>query len=263
MNNKNDINFYKLLERSGIHRNKNIIQIMKTNLTFSEIQIFVNKNWGFKASLLHLAVRQDDIDLVRLCICYGADVNMVDKDGNTALFYSKSLDVTKCLVENGTDINILNLRGKTAVVYLYRRNNESCKYLIPLTDLDLTGIYCNTWESYTLLGAMIEHEESDPSLIQMVIDRTKNLNKLHMNGDSYLIRAARTPKIKTLTLSLVKAGCDLYIRNSEGKNFYDLAYKYVQTEIGKNYPEFMHCRDMTDQQRERYLKLNRLKSLDD
>jgi hypothetical protein len=105
---------------------------------------------------------------------------------------------------------------------------------------------------------MILSEESDPSLIQMVIDRTKNLNKLYMNGDSYLIRAAQTPKIKTLTLSLVKAGCDLYIRNSEGKNFYDLAYGYVKKEIEKKYPEFMHCRKMTDQQRQRYLKLNRL-----
>jgi len=235
---------------------------MKTNFTFSEIQNLVNDDWGYKASLLHLAVKQNDINRVRKCIEYGVYVNKVDGDGNTALHFSKSLEVTKFLVENGADVNILNLNGETAVVYLYRRNNESCKYLIPFTDLDLTGFDKFNRESYTLLGEMILSAECDPSLIQMVIDKTKNLNKLYMNGDSYLIRAAKTTKIKAFTLSLVKAGCDLYIRNSEGKNFYDLAYGYVKKEIEKNYLEFMHCKDMTDHQRLRYLKLKHLKSID-
>jgi ankyrin repeat protein len=102
--------------------------------------------------------------------------------------------------------------------------------------------------SSTLLGWMILYEERDLSLIKLVISKTKDLNKLDKSGDSYLMRAAMTRKFKDVVISLIEAGCDMYIKDREGKNFYDLAYDYVKKEIKKNYPEFIHCKDMTDQQ---------------
>ena len=199
---------------------------------------------------------------IRACIHNGDDVNEVDDDGDSALFYWPTLEAAKFLIDNGADVNIQNKRGYTAVVYLYKFDREAMKYLIPITDLDLMG---NHITSNTLLGWMIVFEERDLSLIKLVISKTKDLNKLDWNGDSYLIVAAMTPKSKDVILLLIEAGCDMYIKDRDGKDFYDLSYKYVKKEIKKKYPEFMYCKDLTAQQRlqrQRELKLKHINSLE-
>jgi len=229
-------------------------------LNCMEIKDFVNTDWPHKQSLLHLAVSQNNIMVIRQCLFYGIDVNRVDFIGNTALYYCQSLEVAKFLVDHGADVNLLNHYGKTAVVDLYGTSNqEIIRYLIPITDLDLTGINSR---SYKLLDRMIYHGEEDLSLLKMVINGTKNLNRIDDRGDSYLTRAAQMKKNKDVIMLLVESGVDLYIRNHYGKNFYDLSYKYVKTKIEKKYPEFMKLKDMTENQRQRYLKLKHLESLD-
>jgi len=228
---------------------------MNHNFSFSETQNFVNGDWGNERSLLHIAVSENNMVLAEGCFHRGVDVNKVDSYGNTALFYCRSVEVTKFLVDNGADVNILNFDGQTAVIYLYEHYNESFIYLMTIADLDLAD---NSKASSTLLGAMIQRGESELSIVQMVINGTKNLNKLDKYGNSYLIQAARHRKYKEVIMSLVKAGCDMYIKNSNGNNFYDLAYGYVKKEIEKNYPEFMNYKDKPEQQIRRYLKLKRL-----
>jgi len=229
-------------------------------LNCMEIKAFVNTDWCYKQSLLHLAVLQDNMILIKQCFFYGIDVNKVDFYGNTALYYCRSLEVVKFLVGHGADVDVLNSDGQTAVVYLYeRRNHDIIKYLIPITDLDLTGIKSR---SYTLLDRMIYHGEEDLSLLKIVINGTKNLNRIDDRGDSCLTRAAQMKKNKDVIMLLVESGVDLYIRNSDGKNFYDLSNKQVQKIIEKKYPEFMRLKDMTEPQRQEYHKQKHLNSLD-
>ena len=46
---------------------------------------------------------------------YSADVNILDEDGETALFATENTEVAKCLVEElGADVNVRNSEGKTA-----------------------------------------------------------------------------------------------------------------------------------------------------
>jgi len=246
---------------------QNLSNEKEEELNCMEINYFVNAHWHRKHLLLHLAVSQNNMILIKQCFFDGIDVNMVDKDGNTALYYSQSLEVAKFLVDHGADVNLLNNNGQTAVVdlyhnyiYIYNKNNHDViKYLIPITDLDLTGIKTR---SSTLLEKMIITEERDLSLLKMVINGTKKLNRILKHGNSYTIRAAMTKRNKDIIMLLVEAGVDPYIRNNDGKNFYDLSYKYVKTKIEKKYPEFMKLKDMTENQRQRYLKLKHLESLD-
>jgi ankyrin repeat protein len=229
----------------------------ENKVTDTEIKQFVNADWGDGRSLLHHAVEQDDFKLVKQCIEFKADVNKLDNYGQTALFNCSSLEIAKYLVEYGVNVNILNHMGVTAVVKLYNSNKDLIKYLAGITDLDLVGKV----NSSTLLEKMISYREIDKSLFEIVIPSTKNKNRIDKYSRSYLMNAAQNRNYFVIIMLLVKSGIDLYLRDQDGKNFYDLSFKYVQKVIEINYPEFMRRKGMTDQQRQRFDKLIRLNSI--
>lgn len=218
---------------------------------------FVNSNWRYGESLLHLAVQQNNVELVKQCIQLNVDVNKVDEQGRTALFYCRSLEIANILVNNGVDVNILDSIDNTAVVSLYRNADiDIIKYLAKITDLDLEG---KKNDSSTLLQKMIDNQELDISLFEIVIPRTKCLNRIAgYFSDSYLTLAAQNRKYLDIIIILVEAGVDLYTRNRQGKNFYDLSFKYVKKEIEKKYPEFMRYKDMPEIPRQRLFKIKQL-----
>ena len=108
---------------------------------------------------------------------------------------------------------------------------------------------------------MITKQEENLSLYKIVIPRTKNINRIDDDSRSYLMNAVQHKKNLKVIKMLIESGIDLYIRDEDEKNFYDLAFKYVKKEIRKNYPEFMKRKDMTDQQRHRFDKLKNLNSI--
>jgi ankyrin repeat protein len=235
----------------------------ENELTFAEIEQFVNADWGYGRSLLHIAVSENNMKHVAQCFNFGIDVNKVDNGGKTALFLCKSTEIAKFLVDNGADVNIINKSGMMAVheLYTYKSNADLIKidlikYLAGITNFDLEIKY-----SLTLLGEMISREEKDLSLYKIVIPRTKNINRIDGHSRSYLMNAVLNKKYLDVIKMLIKAGIDLYIKDQDGKNFYDKTFKYVQKEIEKNYPEFMKRKDMSEQQRQRLDKLKHLNTI--
>ena len=63
---------------------------------------------------LHWAAEKGHVDVVKVLIRNGADMNAVtDYDMNTALHYAvtnKYVDVVKVLIQNGIDVNAVNKR---------------------------------------------------------------------------------------------------------------------------------------------------------
>jgi hypothetical protein len=67
-------------------------------------------------SLVHAAASYNQLSVLRELIQkYSVDVNILDEDGETALFATENTEVAKCLVEElGADVNIKNAEGFTA-----------------------------------------------------------------------------------------------------------------------------------------------------
>ncbi|OSS49786.1 hypothetical protein B5807_06237 [Epicoccum nigrum] len=67
-------------------------------------------------SLVHAAASYNQLTVLReLVQKYSADINILDEDGETALFATENTEVAKCLVEElGADVNVRNSEGKTA-----------------------------------------------------------------------------------------------------------------------------------------------------
>ena len=63
------------------------------------------------------AVYERHKDVVKLLLDNGADVNILDDIGSTAIFHSYDVDITKMLIEHGADINAKDKFGRTALYY--------------------------------------------------------------------------------------------------------------------------------------------------
>ncbi|KAH7388776.1 hypothetical protein BKA66DRAFT_440445 [Pyrenochaeta sp. MPI-SDFR-AT-0127] len=67
-------------------------------------------------SLVHASASYNQLSVLReLVHKYNVNVNILDEDGETALFATENADVARCLVQElGADVSIRNSEGKTA-----------------------------------------------------------------------------------------------------------------------------------------------------
>ena len=68
----------------------------------------------FGVTALHLAA-QKDAALTKCLIDHGADVNARDNDGQTPLFFCKSVETAKILIAHGTDANARDNAGQSSI----------------------------------------------------------------------------------------------------------------------------------------------------
>ena len=66
---------------------------------------------------LHYAAQDGHVDVAKVLIRNGADVNAKDSDGETALHMAAEdghVDVVKVLIQNGADVNAVNENKSTS-----------------------------------------------------------------------------------------------------------------------------------------------------
>lgn len=71
----------------------------------------------------------DRVRLLELLIDNGADVNFVDRFGQTALYYACKHGNEKavaCLIKHGADVNIKDNAGTTALNFALRKGQDIC-----------------------------------------------------------------------------------------------------------------------------------------
>lgn len=100
-----------------------------------------------RPSCLMIAATNGFVELVRLLIAYGADVNTKDADGETPLMWASSRGRLECvneIIKSGADPNIRNTAGRTAIYWAIQYGHNDvcrilCKFGIDLFNIDKYG----------------------------------------------------------------------------------------------------------------------------
>ena len=143
--------------------------------------------------LIHHACGSNDVQFASLLLSHGADVELRDWKGRTALHHvagaGHSGDIVKLLLKNKLDINARNGRGETAL---------------------LTAVAC----------FFLNSEEDHRSLITQLLGSGASVDRSDNRGRTALHRAAAHGVVK-IACRLLEAGADVKARNCKGRTAAD------------------------------------------
>ncbi|UJR35409.1 hypothetical protein I4U23_028166 [Adineta vaga] len=159
---------------------------------------------------LHVACKHNHLNIARCCLDAGADVNSLNKEGNTPLFcaaekFSKSC--AKLLLEYGANISIVNNRKKTVSEICI--NEEFQQTLITVSEFIASVMRALTQGDEQVLDRVItDHIENRYTL--------SSLNSRFINGSTLLHTACYFNNLPAVQ-RLVKLDVNLDVRDFQGK----------------------------------------------
>ena len=152
---------------------------------------------------------QKVIDKVKLLIKSGADVNMKDEDGYTALMLTHSTQTAQLLIDAGADLEACSDTGATALIMASEQG-----------DIDKVRLLIDA-------GADIDagDDDGENALIQaynaeiakLLIEAGADVNAEGCDGETALMRASSFGEIEMVKL-LIEAGADVNAEDNFGHN---------------------------------------------
>jgi ankyrin repeat protein len=89
-----------------------------------------------KTPLIEAAWRGSEwVEIIRLLVEKGANINDKDNDGMTALMWAQNVEVAKLIIELGADLNATNAYGETALSYASHNNHNDIVELLQSSGL--------------------------------------------------------------------------------------------------------------------------------
>jgi ankyrin repeat protein len=151
------------------------------------------------------------LDIVKLLIESGADVNLADKNGkplNIAI-REKCWDIVKFLIERGADLNLTDVDGNLPIKMCMEKHNFEI-----LTWMIEKGFKVDTTLANTALVWSLEMEKVN--LVKCFIEQGADVNQKHKNGQTLLSIALKNSDLRSFRL-LIESGADSRLAEAEIK----------------------------------------------
>ena len=217
-------------------------KLLKTNPSLVYI-----KEPVMEESLLHVAARYNQYEMVRKLLDKGLDVNAKNKLGSNPLHlacFTGSVAMVNDLLEKGSDYSVVNSRGKTPISYVsYGKNPEVFKLFLK-KDKDILntksadgtnllfyavfaadtagfsylisqGLDVNSTDSHHITPLCWAVLDNNPELIKSSIKNGADINYLAEGGNTPLLFAIERDSLTTVKL-LVDAGAKINVVDSAG-----------------------------------------------
>ncbi|RXK13544.1 hypothetical protein CP965_06995 [Halarcobacter mediterraneus] len=161
------------------------------NSLIKENKELLNKKDRFGYTPLHLASRFNHLEIVKLLIDSGAEVNTQDKYGDTPLIDATKnnfTSISKLLVCNKADVLVEDKYGKKALDYAQKLNNV---YISKLIKADNSEYLCNpTKVKYHDLIAIDNYNtiiESNPTICGNILDSSVSRVQASFDGGETIL----------------------------------------------------------------------------
>ena len=184
-------------------------------------------------TILHMSILRGNMEAAKTIINLGADVNIQDKEGETALYLAVHLnrkEIIEELIKAGANLNIQDIKGRTAL-HLAVLETRLCEYVNILigagADLNIQDNEGGTPLHVAIYSCTIETKNT-----MKFIKAGANLNIQDNKGKTALHNTA-IHNNKTAAQLLIKAGADLEIRDNEGFTPTYLAINMIRIELAE------------------------------
>lgn len=171
------------------------------------------------------AVQNNDIKLLHLLLRYNPYIDMKDNSGNTALLkalcqQNPNKDIIELLISSGADINIQNLNGKTALMIAIKYKKDFVQFLID-KGADVKIVSQSGDRSHlgnnALMEALFWIKPNDlTEIINLLIDHGIDLDHQNSDGNTALMIALNSGKYEAIKL-LLEHRADVNIKNKLGE----------------------------------------------
>ena len=188
-------------------------------------------------TLLMRAAKNGNEWELKILLQSGANVNLTDNDGWTALMYavrySEALDCVDALLEAGADVSVKNNYGSSALVL------ASCYNGNPQILTKLLKEYKSSDKEVLrslvfLLSEKNISERQQLSKLQLFMDKAVPLNVLY-EGKTPLMYAAQYGSSTKVIQILLENQSSVTLRSTEGKTAFDYAMKNNNLAHDENY----------------------------
>ena len=191
---------------------------------------------------LVLAVQKNNEMAVLLLLHSGADVNIQDQEGKTALMFAventgansfvlfeakddlletsdENMKCLRTLLQAGADVNIVDNNQNTALIYARKWGNHDCVKIMLTAETDVNKL--NKKGETTVICAAKENHEA---CMELLLQSGADVNIQDNRGCTALIYAAELSSNNCFNV-LLSAGADVSIRNEEGADTLHFALK--------------------------------------
>lgn len=160
---------------------------------------------------LRVAIHADQKELVELMLQKGADVNLREWTGGSALLSAiekKDVEIVKLLLKNGADVNALDYYRDTPLIRCLMAGGEKCTEIAEI--LIENGAYVNFRREYGTTPLMIAIANGHKKIANILIDKGAYINVRNKDGDSALGYACQNNDVE-MVKRLLEKGADVSI----------------------------------------------------
>jgi len=157
------------------------------------------------------AIHNDHPNVARLLIATGANVNLFDQDGWTALMVAAAKnqqEIVRLLIVAGANVDLITQYGYTALMKVAISNRPEIARLLIVAGADVDLV---EQDGYTAL--MLAAQSNNTEIVRLLIAAGANLDLIDQFGETALIYSVRynSPEIARL---LIAAGADPTIQTN-------------------------------------------------
>lgn len=160
---------------------------------------------------LHVATKSEDLDVVKLLLSFGAQVDVKDQNGFTALHKATgNEDIVEFLINNGANVNSNSLYGTP----LHEAVRRRCARVVQVL-LDHGALVDATCELHNSTPLHKAAECGQSKIADILLDHKANVYATQDDGTNAFTCAVKHCKVRVLKL-LLKRGINVNVRDEAG-----------------------------------------------